>query len=275
MVDQKEEAKMEKFIETMPTMIQTHLIIYKDWAEIKDKAKSLEHIIQKCDPPTPAMPLVTTGAAVPGYIPISHTLLIKMKQKYPHLLRVQNQSKPEVEVNLKENLKVTDKTHQKTKRQMNHIPMITPIIITTMIITLPQVRVEAADLLMVKAVADNSKASHSKAEARDLSITHVNFRIKDFREIHIRAAAINTVATANPTSRVINQTHTEVEAIAMVINKQEDMVVVGPITTIIITSISITLMISRPNSMAHPVAYAEVLIIPQSIATRENTGETI
>ena len=26
MVDQKEEAKKEKFIETMPTMIQTHLI---------------------------------------------------------------------------------------------------------------------------------------------------------------------------------------------------------------------------------------------------------
>ena len=45
MVDQKEEAKKEKFIETMPTMIQTHLIICKDWADIKDKAKSLEHII--------------------------------------------------------------------------------------------------------------------------------------------------------------------------------------------------------------------------------------
>ena len=45
MVDQKEEAKKEKFIETMPTMIQTHLIICKDWAEVKDKAKSLEHII--------------------------------------------------------------------------------------------------------------------------------------------------------------------------------------------------------------------------------------
>ena len=35
MVDQKEEAKKEKFIETMPTMIQTHLIICKDWADIK------------------------------------------------------------------------------------------------------------------------------------------------------------------------------------------------------------------------------------------------
>ena len=45
MVDQKEEAKKEKFIETMPMLIQTHLIICKDWADVKDKAKSLEHII--------------------------------------------------------------------------------------------------------------------------------------------------------------------------------------------------------------------------------------
>ena len=75
MVDQKEEAKMEKFIETMPTMIQTHLIKCKDWAETEDKAKSLEHIIQKCDPPTPAMPLVTTGATVLGlYSHIAHSV---------------------------------------------------------------------------------------------------------------------------------------------------------------------------------------------------------
>ena len=66
MVDQKEEAKKEKFIETMPTMIQTHLIICKDWADVKDKAKSLEHIIRKCDPPTPTMPLMATDATVPG-----------------------------------------------------------------------------------------------------------------------------------------------------------------------------------------------------------------
>ena len=66
MVDQKEEAKKEMFIGTMPMMIQTHLIICKDWAEVKDKAKSLEHIIRKCDPPTPAMPLMATGATVLG-----------------------------------------------------------------------------------------------------------------------------------------------------------------------------------------------------------------
>ena len=45
MVDQKEEAKKKMLIETMPMMIQTHLIICKDWADVKDKAQSLEHII--------------------------------------------------------------------------------------------------------------------------------------------------------------------------------------------------------------------------------------
>ena len=75
MVDQKEEAKKEKFIETMPTMIQTHLITCKDWATVKDTAKSLEHIIMKCDPPTLAMPTMATGATVLGlYSHIAHSV---------------------------------------------------------------------------------------------------------------------------------------------------------------------------------------------------------
>ena len=75
MVDQKEEAKKEKFIETMPTMIQTHLITCKDWDMVKDTAKSLEHIIMKCDPPTPAMPMMATGATVPRlYSHIAHSV---------------------------------------------------------------------------------------------------------------------------------------------------------------------------------------------------------
>ena len=75
MVDQKEEAKKEKFIETMPTMIQTHLITCKDWDTVKDTAKSLEHIIMKCDPPTPAMPTMATGTTVLGlYSHIAHSV---------------------------------------------------------------------------------------------------------------------------------------------------------------------------------------------------------
>ena len=75
MVDQKEEAKKEKFIETMPTMRQTHFITCKDWATVKDTVKSLEHIIMKCDPPTPAMPTMATDATVPGlYSHIAHSV---------------------------------------------------------------------------------------------------------------------------------------------------------------------------------------------------------
>ena len=75
MVDQKEEARMEKFIETMSTMIQTHLIMCKDWATVKDTAKSLKHIILKCDPPTLAMPMMETGATVPRlYFHMAHSV---------------------------------------------------------------------------------------------------------------------------------------------------------------------------------------------------------
>ena len=57
----------------MPTMIQTHLITCKDWAAVKDTPKSLKHITRKCDPPTLAMPMMVTGATVPGlYSHIAH-----------------------------------------------------------------------------------------------------------------------------------------------------------------------------------------------------------
>ena len=58
----------------------------KDWAAAKDKAKSLEHI-QKCDLPTPAMPLVTTGATVLGlYSHITHSV-DKDEEEIPPLFK--------------------------------------------------------------------------------------------------------------------------------------------------------------------------------------------
>ena len=84
MVDQKEEAKKEKFIETMPMMIHTHLITCKDWAMVKNTAKSLEHIIMKCDPPTPAMPMMATDTTVLGlYSHIAHSM-DKEEGEIPH-----------------------------------------------------------------------------------------------------------------------------------------------------------------------------------------------
>ena len=73
-VDEQIESKKDKFIDTMPTIIQTHLITEKDWAVTKKKAKELEHIIRKCDLPAAAVPTLAKGTTVPGlYSHIAHS----------------------------------------------------------------------------------------------------------------------------------------------------------------------------------------------------------
>ena len=248
MVDQKEEAKKEKFIETMPTMIQTHLITRKDWATVKDTAKSLEHIIMKCDPPTLAMPMMATGATVLGlYSHIAHLV------KYPNHLKAQNQNKPEVEENLKENLRNKDRTHQKPKRQMKLIHTKT----LTITITMPQVRVEAADLIMVKVETDNFEGSYNEIEAKDLSIVNISFKIIVIREAHHNKIILNTATVISPISKGIMLILIEAEAMAMNLSNSEDAVMVGP--TIRITmeriSISITHMTHNQNNTVLPAVY--------------------
>ena len=74
MLGQKDDSKKYKFIDTMPTIIQMHLITEKDWAVTTKKAKELEHIIRKCDPPAAALPTLAKGTAVPGlYSHIAHS----------------------------------------------------------------------------------------------------------------------------------------------------------------------------------------------------------
>ena len=74
MLGQTEESKMEKFIDTMPTIIQTHLITEKTWQETTDKAKELEQIIRNCDPLAAALPTLAKGTTVPSlYSHIAHS----------------------------------------------------------------------------------------------------------------------------------------------------------------------------------------------------------
>ena len=49
--------------------------------------------------------------------------------------------------------------------------------IPTIIITIPQVRVEAADLITVKVVTDNLEGSYNKTEAKDLNIVNASFKV--------------------------------------------------------------------------------------------------
>ena len=74
MLGQTEELMMEKFTDTMHTIIQTHLITCKTWAKTTKKANELEHIIRKCDPLAVALPNLIKGTAVPGlYSHIAHS----------------------------------------------------------------------------------------------------------------------------------------------------------------------------------------------------------
>ena len=190
MVDQKEEAKKEKFIETMPTMIQTHLIMCKDWATVKDTAKSLEHIIMKCDPPTLAMPVMATGATVLGlYFHIPHSV-DKEEGDIPQPFKGTKPKQTRGRGKPKENLKNKDKTHQKLKRWMKLILMRVLIIITTM----PQVRVETADLIMVRAETDNLEGLYHQTEVKYLNIVSVNSRLIAIREAHRNKIIHNMVA---------------------------------------------------------------------------------
>ena len=201
MVDQKEEAKKEKFIETMPTMIQTHLITCKDWATVK----SLEHIIMKCDPPTPAMPMMATGAAVLGlYSHIAHLVEegeIPQPFKGAKPKQTRGRGKP------KGNLKDKDRTHQKPKRWTKLIHTKT----LTITITMPQVRVKATDPILVKAETGNFKGSHNEIETKDLSIVNVSFKIITIREVHHNRIICNTVTAVNLISRGIMVIHIEAE----------------------------------------------------------------
>ena len=94
MLGQTAESKMKKFIDTMPTIIQTHLITCKTWAKTTKKAKELEHIIRICDPPAAALPNLTKGTAVPGlytHIPHSND---KVETYIPQSFKGARQKKP-------------------------------------------------------------------------------------------------------------------------------------------------------------------------------------
>ena len=253
MVDQKEEAKMEKFIETMPTMIQTHLIICKDWAEVKDTAKSLEHIIRKCDPPTPAMPMIATGATLLGlYSHIAH-LVDKEEGEIPQPFkgaklkqtrgRGKPKGKPHEQRQNPPKAQEADETYvYESPNNYYHNDTI-----------MPQARVEAVDLLPVKVVTDNLEISHNETEAKDLSIVNISFRIIDIREAHPNRTILNMLITVNSIFREIKQITTEAEAMAGVLSILEDAVVVGPTIRVAMehTSISITCM-TQPEQYGSP-----------------------
>ena len=137
---------------------------------------------------------------------------------------------------------------------------------------MPQVRVEATDLITVKAVTDNLEGSYNETEAKDLSMVNVSFKVTAIREAHLNKTVLNTAIIANPILKEIKQIAIEAEAGAVDLSNSEDAAVESPIIRIAMEyiSISITHTTHNKNNMALPAAYVADLIIPPSTATREN-----
>ena len=136
---------------------------------------------------------------------------------------------------------------------------------------MPQARVEATDLIMVKTVTDNLEGLYNETEDKDLSMVNISFKVIAIREAHLNRTIHNTVIPANPISREIIQIAIEAKAGATDLSNSEDAVVEGPIIRIAMEGISITHMTHNQNNMALPAVYVVDLSIPLSIATRENT----
>ena len=81
---------------------------------------------------------------------------------------------------------------------------------------MPQARVEATDLIMVKVVTDNLEGSHNETEAKYLNMVNVSFKVIAIREAHLNKTLHNTAIIANPISREIKQI--AIEAKAMVVD---------------------------------------------------------
>ena len=104
-------------------------------------------------------------------------------------------------------------------------------------------------------------------------MVNASFKVIAIREAHLNKTVRNMAIIANPISREIIQIAIEAEARAVDLSNSEDVAVEDPVIRIAMEGIStsITHMTHNQNNMALPAVYAVDLIIPLSIATRENT----
>ena len=103
-------------------------------------------------------------------------------------------------------------------------------------------------------------------------MVNVSFKVIAIREAYLNKTIHNTVIPANPISREIIQIAIEAKAEAVDLSNSEDAAVEGPIIRTAMEGISISIihMTHNQNNMALPAVYVADLIIPPSIATREN-----
>ena len=195
MLGQKEESKKDKFIDMMPTIIQTHLITEKTWADTTKKVKELEHIIRKCDPLAAALPTLAKGTTVPSlYSHIAHSN-DKDETDIPQPFKGAHPKQPKSRrggkgKQLQQNQKTCHHRHKMTNTIMT-------ILITIIIMRIMEGNPEVIDPVEAKTqdIPLEAKISmaevketrtHTKANIKMMAIKAIITRvIKDFIIIHV------------------------------------------------------------------------------------------
>ena len=124
----------------------------------------------------------------------------------------------------------------------------------TITITIPQVRIKAADPTMVKAEINNFEGSYNEIEAKDLNAINVSSKITTIKEAHHNKIVLNTAMVINPIFRGTTLILIEAKAMAVDLNNSEDAVMVGPTIRIPMECISTSIihMTHNGNNMVLP-----------------------
>ena len=198
---------MEKFVDTMPTIVQTHFITCENWAKTTKKAKELEHIIRKCDPLAAALPTLTQGTAVLGlYSHIAH-LNYKEETDIPQpFTKTRGRGKGKQPQQ--------SQTPLQYRYKRNNTLMQILIITTTMRIT--EINPEAIDLIEANILDNSSEVKILMVEANIPKIhTKVNIKVTIVKVITTKAM-VKTTTHVEAINRVIIMANLEAEAMVVV-----------------------------------------------------------
>ena len=268
---QKDESKKDKLIDTMPTIIQIHLITKKDWAATTKKAKELEHIIRKCDPLAAALPTLAKGTTVPSlYSHIAHSndkdeveILQPFKGARPKLPKPRGGGKGK-------------QPQQKLKNPPPQTKMINIIMrtLTNNYYHNENYRGQSRGCRPYRG-QNTGQVKISMVEVKEIRThTKANIKMTVIKAVITRVVEDSIITHVEISLKVIATVNQEAEAVAMAEAITAVMVMVGPIieAMLIINIISIMFMMmsTRWINTVHHVLYVVAIITLPNIVLKES-----
>ena len=256
----------------MPTIIQTHLITEKTWQETTNKAKELEHIIRKCDPPAAALPTLAKGTTVPGlYSQIAHSddrvNISPNLSKGPGLSNLSREAEERAN-SLHKNQKIRQYRH----RTIHTIMTILIIIILRII----EANLEDVDPIEAKIQVVSLEAKISVTEVNEIRTrTKANIKTMAIKATITKATEVYIRTNTEISNRVIITAKLEAEAMAETEAIIVAMVTAGPFIKVILITNTISIMAmmmtsTRQINMVHHVPYVVDTITLLNIVSRES-----